>query len=71
MPALGPVWFTVKDIFFCLVCPLSPLLRWEGEEKEKVRRNGPHRLQRPGSVWPFSLPQPPGHFLPVGILSPP
>ena len=40
MPALGPVWFTVKDIFFCLVCLLSPLLRWEGEEKEKVRING-------------------------------
>ena len=70
MPTLGLVWFTVKNIF-SLVCPLSPLLRWERGEGEKVRINGPHRPQRPRSVWPCSLPHPPGHLLPVGILSPP
>lgn len=58
MPTLGPVWFTEKNIFFWLVCPFPPLLRWERGEGEKVRINGPHRPQRPRSVWPCSLPHP-------------
>lgn len=58
MPALGPVWFTAKDIFFCLVCPLSPLLRWEAGEEEKVRINGLHRRRGQGLSGPAPFPTP-------------